>query len=49
MVCTIEYLSNEVRVKHTVTKNEHGPESVQEFLDRAEAEFQDFVSENPPD
>lgn len=49
MVSTLEYMSGSVRVKNTVTKDENGPETVEQFLDRAQVSHETFLANNPPD
>jgi hypothetical protein len=45
----LEYFSGGVRVANVVTKDEFGPETVEEFLDRAKASHLAFYRANPED
>lgn len=49
MVSTLEYMSGGTRVTNKVTKDENGPETVEQFLDRAQASHEAFLTANPPD
>lgn len=44
-----EWFSGGVRKEHVVTKDENGPETIEEYLDRAKQEFLDAMDEFPPD
>lgn len=49
MTQTLNWRSGGVAKSHTVTKDENGPETFDEFFDRARAEFDAKLVEFPPD